>query len=66
MKIPSHIKACITVRKNSDVVFLRTDRELTEWLDKNGISVDPCDIHGGTAFWRRTSCFTTAAPKPGL
>ena len=47
MKVPAHIKASITARRNAAHVFLNTDREISDWLKKKGISVDDCDINLG-------------------
>lgn len=47
MKCPKYIKQALLSRANHAERFLVLDAMLTEWLEKNSIQVDGCDIDGG-------------------
>lgn len=47
MKIPKYIEKLIEKRARLAALLNHADYKLAEWLEKNGVVVEECDIHGG-------------------
>lgn len=47
MKIPKYIENAIDQRANHVERFQHYDYIISQWVDKNGIDAESCDIYGG-------------------
>lgn len=47
MKVPIYIKKLIERRARLAVLLNYTDYKLRDWLEKNCIDVEECDVYGG-------------------
>lgn len=54
MEIPMSILRALDVRENAAYDFMDSNSKITEFLDKYGIEVDPCDIDGAEALYNPT------------
>lgn len=47
MKIPKYVRALCARRARLAEELRKTDRELSQWLDRHGVETDDDDTHGG-------------------
>lgn len=47
MKMPKYIEKLIDRRAGLAVLLSHADHKLGDWLEKNGVDVEECDIYGG-------------------